>query len=259
MKCPSCGQDYVPLDGQEYCSFCGKSLAPALDFHDDVDVDFSSSDQAYDFPSSESQESVRSSCPWEDMENLGFFEGLLQTLQQSLFATTKFFAKLPLRGGLLNPLLYALIVGTAGNMAAYLTGLATGGAIPFIGQDGLSGSMMVFIGLLIPPMILFTVFLWALILQGTLFLVGGANEDFEATFRVVCYTSAADLINAIPVLGGLIALVWKTYMTIIGLREVHRTSTGRAAAAVILPLVLCCGFVAAGLMLAFLGIGGSIG
>ena len=154
MKCPGCGQDFVPLDGQQYCSFCGESLTSPQDFHDDVDVDFSLSDQHDEFSSYDSQESVRSSCPWEDMENLGFFQGLLQTLRQSLFSTREFFARLPFRGGLLNPLLYGLIVGTVGNLAAFIISMAIGNSIPFLGQDGLSGSTMVFVGLLIPPMIL---------------------------------------------------------------------------------------------------------
>jgi hypothetical protein len=59
-------------------------------------------------------------CPWEDQENLGFVQGIYQTIRQSLFSPKDFFGGLPRHGGLLNPLFYALIVGTVGSMVGYL-------------------------------------------------------------------------------------------------------------------------------------------
>ncbi|MDQ7783608.1 MAG: YIP1 family protein [Desulfomonilaceae bacterium] len=255
VKCSHCGQEYEPLEGQRFCTFCGQPL------HDEQsDREFASEEPASDhrsesFSSGTDHDPIHVPyTPWEDLEHLGFFQGLLQSLQQSLFSPTEFFSRLPLKGGLLNPLLYALIFQTVGNMAGYVSGMAFPN--PFFSQSGLSGGAMVLIGLLIPPIVIIGVFLWTLLLQAALFLVGGANRDFEATFRIVCYSSAADLLNAVPIIGGFIALAWKTYLLIVGVREVQGISTARSAAAVFLPLILCCGVVVSGLFLALVGSAG---
>lgn len=58
--------------------------------------------------------------------------------------------------------------------------------------------------------------------------VGNANSGYEATFRVVAYVSVTNLVNWIPILGGLLAL-YGLYLAVVGIREVHATTTGRAA------------------------------
>jgi hypothetical protein len=68
-------------------------------------------------------------------------------------------------------------------------------------------------------------------------LVGGAKEGFQATFRSVSYSSVANSFNAIPVVGS-IASLWSLVLTVIGLRETHKTSTGKSIIAVVIPLIL---------------------
>jgi hypothetical protein len=58
--------------------------------------------------------------------------------------------------------------------------------------------------------------------------VGEGNSGYEATFRVVSYASVTSLVNWIPVIGGLLGL-YGLYLTIVGIREIHATTTGRAA------------------------------
>ncbi|MFH1113261.1 MAG: YIP1 family protein [Pseudomonadota bacterium] len=258
MKCSQCGQEYTPIEGQRFCTFCGKPFEEGQTYQQSDDGgapgDRGSTSSGYGEPRHRIEDRYT---PWEDLENLGFFPALLQSLRQSLFSPVDFFSRLPLRGGLLNPLLYALILQTVGNMAGYLSGMAVQN--PFFSQSGWSGGLMVFIGLMIPPIILIGVFLLSLLLHAALFLVGGANEDFEATFRGVCYSSAADLWNAVPVIGGIIAAVWKTYLLIVAVREIHQAGTARAAAAVFLPLIVCCGIAVTGLFLALVGGAGTGG
>jgi hypothetical protein len=45
----------------------------------------------------------------------------------------------------------------------------------------------------------------------------------------------------VPFCGGAIGGIWGMICTIIGLAQAQETSTGKAAAAVLIPLVLCCG------------------
>ncbi len=86
-------------------------------------------------------------------------------------------------------------------------------------------------------------------------LVRPQNAGFEATFRVGAYIQALQLISWIPIIGWLVALVWAIVLYILGLREVHSTTTGRAALialipiAVILILVLLLGVIGAALFL----------
>src|ERR671911_619464 len=67
--------------------------------------------------------------------------------------------------------------------------------------------------------------------------VGSENSGFESTFRVVSYVSVTNLVNWIPFIGGLLAL-YGLYLAVVGLREMHSTTTGRAALVVLLPIGL---------------------
>jgi len=57
----------------------------------------------------------------------------------------------------------------------------------------------------------------------------------------------------IPFVGGLVALIWGLVLAVKGVQRMHRTTTGRATAAVLLPVVLAalCVFLA---MIAVLGL-----
>jgi len=238
--CHHCGREFGLLTGQRFCSFCGGSLDDVSSFREGISSDHVSPDHL-----GEDQGGIPSSpigidyyCPWEDQENLGFVQGILLTLKQSLFTPVNFFSGLPRHAGLLNPLLYAMIIGTVGAMAGYLIGAIVDN--PLFSQGKLSGPMTVLVGVFMPVFVFIGILLGTVFLHISLFLVGGLNEDFEATFRVVCYSSGPDLFNAIPVVGWLVVLIWKLLLTVIGLREVQGISTGRATVAVLLPAVLCC-------------------
>jgi hypothetical protein len=47
----------------------------------------------------------------------------------------------------------------------------------------------------------------------------------------------------IPICGGFIAGVWALVCNCIGLARAHDTDTGRAALAIFLPVIVCCGGV----------------
>ena len=77
-----------------------------------------------------------------------------------------------------------------------------------------------------------------------LLLIGGARHGFEATFRVVGYLQATTILKLIPIVGGLIGVVYGLILTVIGIAAAHRIPEGKAALAVFLEIVLvccCCG------------------
>ncbi len=252
MKCPHCGQEYTPIEGQRFCTFCGKPFEESQTDQQTINEEAATVDRSESSSHGDSGGPIENKyTPWEDLANLGFFQGLVQSVRQSLFSPMDFFSRLPVRGGFLNPLLYALILQTVGTMAGLVIGMAFNN--PFLPKSSLSGVFLVVAGIMIPFLVPIRVYLWSGLLHAALYLLGGANEDFEATFRAVTYTSAVELLNAIPVAGGFIALGWGVFLLIVAVREIHRISTARAAAAVFLPLIVCCGVFVCGLFLALIG------
>jgi hypothetical protein len=115
----------------------------------------------------------------------------------------------------------------------------------------MSTAMTIMMVVLAPFFVLLAVFIQAAILHLMLMLVGGANSGFEATTRVCSYAQVSQLAQAVPFCGGILSLVWSLILLITGLATVHNTSRGKAALAVVLPVVICCGLTAA---LLFMGV-----
>jgi hypothetical protein len=97
-----------------------------------------------------------------------------------------------------------------------------------------------------PVFLVVAVFFGTALTHVCLMIVGGAKRPFEATFRVYSYVlGAVALFNLIPCCGWCVGIVWGIVAEIIGLAEVHQIGRGRAAVAVLLPILLCCGLLAA--------------
>ncbi len=91
----------------------------------------------------------------------------------------------------------------------------------------------------------FLLIIWLFVVSGLLHLflmmVRGAKAGFEATFRVVCYSVSPFLFMVIPYCGMLITMLWVVTLTVIGLRDAHETTGGKATVAVLFPFLFCCG------------------
>lgn len=114
-------------------------------------------------------------------------------------------------------------------MMASMTAVSAGGAIMGIIWSLVGGIVGLFIAAAI----------FHLMLQ----ILGGLKDSsagFEGTFRVVSYAQVVQLAVLVPFVGGLIALVWGIIMYVLGLSSVHRTTQGKAVAAVLIPIVVCC-------------------
>jgi hypothetical protein len=167
---------------------------------------------------------------------------------------------MPRTGGIGSPLLYAIIVGWIGIAVAVVWNtLFQGMWIPFMGggeeaaiMAGFTAAWAVGLIVLAPIFVIIGVFVGAAILHLMLMIVGGANNGFETTVRVVCYAQTAQLAGIIPFCGGLISMVWAIILYVFGLTAAHRTSQGKAVLAVVLPVVLCCAFAAAMLFMGVL-------
>ncbi len=86
-----------------------------------------------------------------------------------------------------------------------------------------------------------------------LILMGGTHARFETTLRVCIYgVGGTQFVLLVPVIC-LTQPIWLIAVLILGLAAAHRTSGGKAAAAVMLPFGLCClGYVGLSTLVAFI-------
>ncbi len=185
--------------------------------------------------------------PWEDPSQ-PLLEALVETIKLFVTAPTEAYRRMAREGGLGRPLFYAVILGWIGIAVGQLYSLAMRG-LTLPGMESLSHAALPVgyaIGFIVfaPIFIILFLFIWTLIVHLFLMILGAAGGGFEATFRVMAYASTVQLSQIVPMCGGLIGFFWGLVLEIIGLAEVHRTSQGKAAAAVLIPLALCCGCAA---------------
>lgn len=60
-------------------------------------------------------------------------------------------------------------------------------------------------------------------------------KSIGVTGRALCYAVAPQVVVIVPFLGWIVAPLWSLFLAVVAVRQVHATSTGRAAAAVIVP------------------------
>ena len=190
----------------------------------------------------------RSGLPWDERQARGFFNAFVETLVRVLTKPDAAFRAMKIEGGLVEPLIYALIGGWLGGVVAFLFSLGFKSMGLFANRDNAFGMLtgmgigsIAFI-ILLPVIIVIGLFIGAAVVHLCLMIVGGANKTFEATFRVFAFSQGSTgPLQMIPVCGGLIAGVWGLVVTCIGLARAHETGTERAVFAVFLPLIVCCG------------------
>lgn len=91
-----------------------------------------------------------------------------------------------------------------------------------------------------PVLTLVSMYVGAAIVHLLLMVFRGANRPFDATLTVVAYANGLNLLVAVPFCGSLIAVIWSLVVLVIGLGQIQRCGSGKAAAAVFTPAVLVC-------------------
>jgi hypothetical protein len=214
--------------------------------------------------SSGSAASGEGTTPWDQRERIGLLTALVDTTRLVLGRPGEFFRGMPVTGGLGAPLLYGVLVGWLGLVAASLyqaifrsivgSSLGAFGDRPEL--TALLGWVESWAGFVAQVVfgwvfVAIGIFVTAAILHVMLLLLGGVGNGFEATFRVVCFAQATSLVLVIPFCGQIVHPVWTLVLAVIGLAAAHRIGHGKAAAAVLLPVLLfCCCCVGAILLFA---------
>jgi hypothetical protein len=207
-----------------------------------------------------------SSLPWQNTgPQRSALGAMVQTVGRVLGQPSLAFSRVRVEGSLGGSLLYVLILGTIGGYVASawqvaLRNQAVGEFEPIeaVGGPAIYAALVV---VATPLLVVLLSLLSAGLVHFCLWMVGGANESLEATYAVIAYAQGSTALFAIvPFCGGLIGAIWALVVEIVGLRQAHHTTSGRAAAGVLLPIVICCGafvgvFVALGFAAALLGAG----
>jgi hypothetical protein len=156
-----------------------------------------------------------------------------------------FFASLPPRDTGAAVLYYLVIGITAAALQLFWQVMLPPLDVAWLGIPDPAARMSPLVNFLLSP----------LYLLGSLLVAAGAThllvlalvphqQGFATTVRVFAYAYSPALLAVIPRLGPLVGFVWMIVLAVIGLREAHRTGTGRATTAVLLPLVVAVAFVA---------------
>jgi hypothetical protein len=181
--------------------------------------------------------------PWERRPELGVWKGIHQTTRAVLFSPKDLFRTMAIKEGFGEPLAFGLLVGAIGTMVGFFWQfLLMSESLMSISQGYLDQFSMpfVFIGLMVlsPIYVILTILVTAAIIHLCLLVVRGGKNGFAATFRVICYSQATQILAFVPILGGMVGLVWQCFVQMIGLREIHETSYARIVIAFLIPLVL---------------------
>jgi hypothetical protein len=156
-------------------------------------------------------------------------QSFINAVRNVVTAPADFFRSIRRQGDFVNPLIFAIICYEVSAILGGIIALAFssrgfGGFLASIIFAPIGAAIGLFIGAGILHLLV-------------MLIVGSRNSGFEGTFRVGAYSSVTGLVSWIPIIG-VIASLYGIYIAIMGIREVHSTTTGRAALVVLIPVVL---------------------
>src|SRR5918994_48592 len=158
-------------------------------------------------------------------------QSFISTVQRVVLQPVDFYRGILRRGDFINPLIFAII--------CYEVYTILSGIFALAGIAGRQGFGAFIISLILAPIgAAIGLFIGAGILHLLVMLiVGSGNSGYEATFRVGAYAAVTSLVSWIPFIGGILAL-YGIYLGIVGIREMHNTTTGKAALVVLIPVAV---------------------
>lgn len=186
---------------------------------------------------------------WEDPA-VSFPANFLRSYGRIITAPSGFFARVPWNRPLARPLLFYLIVVIVSAFLSLiltaLVGVPEGLEDVFSSYElgiEMSGGAIALVTFFATPFILLVALLVnTLVLHLFVAMLARERRSLGATARVICYAIAPYPVSAIPLVGPLASSLWITVLVILGLKQAHRTTVGRAAAAVLIPLAILVGF-----------------
>ena len=228
VTCPQCGFEQPETDE---CVKCGVIVSKYVQFQE---MARSVEGQVREISSEEYT-------PWESGE--GFIGAFFKTTQEVLFSPTKFFKKAAAGEGYWSPFIFAMISGIIGSGVALLwQWLFFSGVVPHQIFSVTTYSVFLTVAIIsIPFTIALSILLGSGVTHLCLMIVGGNRRGFAPTFRAISYSYSATLFYIVPLIGTFVGGIYLMILAILGVREGHEISTGKAVLAVLLPLIIVFG------------------
>jgi hypothetical protein len=169
----------------------------------------------------------------------------VDVVRRVVLQPAQFFAAMPRSGPLLNPLVFAVICIEISALLSALLVLAGVQENPGFNPNPQNALPSVFTpgsalaSIIVAPIAGAIGLLIAAAIQQLLvrLIVGANNSGFGSTFRVASYTQVTGLVNWIPIVGPLLSL-YGLYLAIVGIREAHGTTMGKAALVILIPFAV---------------------
>lgn len=209
--------------------------------------DNSNFDDEVNAPAEPEEVSPADEFPWPPREDESVVEAFANTWVEVMFRPTRFYRAMPEKASIKPALLYAMILQVLSYaLLMFWSNVLSGSSNvadmtpqelaqhPFL----MVGNMMhvSFAMFLLSPLITVVSLLFsACLIQVILFMLVKERGPLERTFRMVCFSKSPAVFSLIPFAGPFVGGIWALVLQIIGIREVHRTTTGRAAATRLLP------------------------
>ncbi len=236
LVCPACAQPML-----KHCVNCNEeiSVRATLCKYCGEDCSTPVTEPSVRRPDIEFLEDTSHSVAWEEPRR-GFFSRWWGTWKALSFHPAQFMKRMPRTGGFSKPIAYAygfflqfLFVAV---LIAALVGAAAGLAGANIRYEHTILALVIVLALI--PLGYLAIaagnFLGAAFWHVVVKLFGGKGP-YQGTFRIVAYSSGAQVWGFIPYIGGLIQVALQAILYYHGFREVHGLSKGRAIAAILIP------------------------
>ena len=188
---------------------------------------------------------------WERRKQLGTFSALVETVRQVLAAPVATFKAMRREGGQATPLFFYLLVTTFSTWAA----MAYQFTVIMMNPEAMLGPLakslntasligIQVLSMALAPILLILVAYCAAGIFHLVFQLLGSSQPFEVTFRAYCYAVApASVFRLLPLCGDVLFFIAGLVLLVFSFRETLRIDGTRATIGVILPSLLCCGFI----------------
>ena len=230
--CGNCGEQVRA--GAAFCASCGESLStPQQTVHHAPQS--TSNATTGDAGENTQQQRKQTASSGLDFDYKDPVQSFIDTTRSIAFNPVSFFSGMVRQGDYTNPLVFGLIIT---EVWAVLQGIVMVFlALVGFGEIGGAFGSLVLYALLAPIAGAMALFVRAGVLHLLVALiVKPQTTGFETTFRASSYSLMPVLLAWIPILGPIISGIWSTVLAVLGIRDGHSTSTGKAAAVVLIPV-----------------------
>ena len=163
------------------------------------------------------------------------WRSFVATVRAAILDPTRFFRDLYRQRPSDNPVPFAVVCGVIGLLLTY----AVAPVESWVWGDPLPGADRAYwVILALSPLLAWVgLYIFAAFQHLLVMIFVRRRKGFEATLRVEAYATAVALLGWIPIVGHP-ASAYGLYITMLGIKELHETTTTRALLATLVPLLI---------------------